>query len=328
MTLDTANTRISVIVPVYNAEAYLRQCVESILRQTDEDWELLLIDDGSTDGSTALCAELSARDRRIILYRQENAGVSAARNTGIRRATGAFLCFVDADDWVEPDYLAVLRRTLGDAQIAVCGVDGAENESLVSEQITLEQFRGAPSRYAKNVYLNCPCNRLFRRELIVGHDLAMPTGMKRGEDAFFMAAYLEQCSRVAVTDRVLYHYRVTPDSAMHRFYTGVCRDEKALMERQYAFFHPNGPHSLAPEEETAFRVWEYGKVLSVCRYIRQYAGSETERTQYLREWIGCPPVRRCLRHAPSTLGKKAATLRIASALGFRGVCVRLMSRLR
>lgn len=107
---------ISVIIPVYNVEKYLRRCVESVMLQTYKDIEILLIDDGSTDGSGQICDELAYKDRRIHVFHKENGGVSSARNLGIERACGDYICFVDSDDWIDIDYfenaIPVLKRSI------------------------------------------------------------------------------------------------------------------------------------------------------------------------------------------------------------------------
>ena len=99
---------ISVIVPIYNAEAYLAQCVESILAQEYRNFELVLINDGSTDSSGEICKRYAEQDRRISVITQENGGAAKARNTGIHVAVGNYIVFVDADDWVDADYLSIL----------------------------------------------------------------------------------------------------------------------------------------------------------------------------------------------------------------------------
>ena len=106
------NERISVIVPVYNGEKYLPICMKSLLEQTYRDLEILLVDDGSKDGSGALCDAYAAKDPRVRVIHQENQGVSGARNTGLDHATGAYVTFVDGDDYVEADYLERLHRNL------------------------------------------------------------------------------------------------------------------------------------------------------------------------------------------------------------------------
>ena len=114
---------ISIIVPVYRTEAWLEKCVCSVLAQTDGNWELILVDDGSPDGSGALCDRLSEEDVRIRTVHQENAGVSAARNRGLEEARGAYAVFLDSDDWVDADYLERLRawQKESGAELVVCG---------------------------------------------------------------------------------------------------------------------------------------------------------------------------------------------------------------
>ena len=103
---------ISVIVPVYNTVNYVRYCVESILSQTMKDFELILVDDGSSDGSEKICDEYSKNNLNVISLHQKNKGVSAARNLGIEMASGDYIVFVDSDDWVESDYLEILLRNM------------------------------------------------------------------------------------------------------------------------------------------------------------------------------------------------------------------------
>ena len=104
--------KVSVIVPVYNVEKYLRQCLDSILQQTYQNLEILIINDGSTDGSDAICREYLEKDERISYFAKENTGISDTRNVGIRQATGEYVTFVDSDDWIEKTYIEELYDKL------------------------------------------------------------------------------------------------------------------------------------------------------------------------------------------------------------------------
>ena len=112
---------ISVIVPVYKAEAYLADCIDSILNQTFSDLEVILVDDGSPDGCGAICDAYAAREPRVSVLHQENQGQAAARNHALPLAKGEWICFVDSDDTVEPEYVQVLMEILGDGDMAMCG---------------------------------------------------------------------------------------------------------------------------------------------------------------------------------------------------------------
>ena len=113
--------KVSVIVPVFNVEKYLRQCLDSILQQTYQNLEIIIINDGSTDGSDAICREYAGKDSRISYFAKENTGISDTRNVGIRQATGEYVTFVDSDDWVEHTYVEELHDKLKayDADIAI-----------------------------------------------------------------------------------------------------------------------------------------------------------------------------------------------------------------
>lgn len=131
---------ISVIVPVYNVERYLRRCVDSILHQTYQDLEILLVDDGSTDASGAICDEYAAQEERVTAVHQKNGGLSAARNAGLERAQGTYLCFVDSDDFLDSRMLETLCRDLQeqDADVAVVGFRMFEREEeLAPAELTV-----------------------------------------------------------------------------------------------------------------------------------------------------------------------------------------------
>lgn len=298
---------ISIVIPVYNCAPYLDACLQSLQAQTWQNWETVLVDDGSRDGSAELCDAWAAKDPRIQVLHQKNAGVSAARNAGIEAAHGAYLAFVDGDDRVEPEYLEVLYRTLGHTQMAVCCVYDLSdwNEKVREELVPLDIFRASPSRYANPVYTNYPCNKLFLTRLIRDNRIVFPVGVRRCEDAYFVQDYLLCCQAISVCTRKLYHYDQHEGSAMHRFYAGVCDDEIPLMQRQYELFHSSGPHSLEKSEEDAFQCWQYGKILGILRYILQYAPDRTTALAQTQRLMDVPLVRRSMLAPPPGTGKKA-----------------------
>lgn len=276
---------ISVIVPVYQAQAYLSVCIDSLLAQTFRKWELLLIDDGSTDASPQICDTYAAKDTRVQVTHQKNQGVSTARNVGIAQARGDYLAFVDADDWVEPCFLQRLLDVIGPAQMALCGVADAAPFSPSLERFTRQQMQVQPSRYAQLVYTNYAINKLYRRELLLPDGPRFDTSMKRGEDAAFVAACLQKCDTIAACPDILYHYRVNEASATHRFYEGICRDEDKLWNAQRALF---APEQMSADEKIWFDRWSYGKIISVLRYIAAYAPSPAVRGRYMANFLQDP----------------------------------------
>lgn len=202
---------ISIIVPVYNSEKTLSRCVKSLQAQTETELEILLVDDGSTDGSGDLCDAFAQADKRIQVIHKENNGVSSARNAGIRKAQGDYVQFVDSDDYVDPAYCRSMREALeqGGGRLAVCGYHhhyvGADVEKLpVREMDLLDLYGGG--------FLNMPWNKLFLRE---GLGL-FPEDLSLGEDLLFNLEYLRWClgeagggkkpSWLLLVEKPLHHY--------------------------------------------------------------------------------------------------------------------------
>ena len=206
------NPLISIIVPVYNAEKYLSRCVGSILEQTFKDFELILVDDGSSDNSGALCDKYALKDKRIRVISKENGGVSSARNMGLDIAKGKYVTFIDSDDWVDKNYLKALLEPMEkyDVQLVVgsfetrgsrCSVQGLESK-LINFALLNEEERFIA--YTKN--LSGPCVKLFLLEVINKNDLRFPINIHYGEDSLFVKKYLRQCKSIYTIQDVIYFY--------------------------------------------------------------------------------------------------------------------------
>ena len=204
---------ISVIVPVYNVEGYLEDCLESLLAQTYPSFEILLIDDASRDNSGAICDAYAARDSRVqVVHFPENRGPSAARNEGIRRARGAYISFVDADDRAEPDLLEKLYEILAeaDADVSVCGAEGIALGSGPAAVYTREE---AIRCLARGVPFNLvPWGKLYRTELVKGS--LFREDIFYSEDLLFLYSVLKQARRVSYRPDALYHYTQREGSQM------------------------------------------------------------------------------------------------------------------
>lgn len=204
---------ISVIVPIYKVEAYLRPCVDSILRQTYTNMEIILVDDGSPDHCGAICDEYAAKDSRIKVIHKENGGLSDARNAGMAVSTGEYLSFVDSDDLLPSDALQVMMDiALRENAELVIGGHARFEEEPASEIAGSGAVRLMNSEEAMADMLKNGCAswaRLYRREIHI--DIPFPKG-EINEDEAIVLRILENCSRVAITDTVVYHYRCRPES--------------------------------------------------------------------------------------------------------------------
>ena len=229
---------ISVIVPIYKVEAYLRPCVESILAQTHANLQVILVDDGSPDGCPAICDEFAARDARVQVIHKANGGLSDARNAGLDVATGDWIGFVDSDDSVEPGMFATLLAAAQgqDAQIAVCNFaeyDDATGERLWERGVKAAQTLGARQALVLLMYddelQNYAWNKLFQRRLWQG--VRFPVGQKY-EDVNTTYKLVERARRVALIPDVLYNYRLRATSIVgSRSFDGELDCVMANMQR-------------------------------------------------------------------------------------------------
>ena len=257
---------ISIVVPIYNGENYIEDCLKSILVQTYEDWELILIDNASEDNSLRVCKEYAAKDDRIQVLRQHNnMGVSVARNLGIEKARGEFITFIDIDDWIEEDYLEKLYviQCKNKADVVICGYQKAfdkDRQELqegfkkkgVTQKENRESFQNATQgsysvqvyqteEYLEHYFLegNTHCwGVLYERQLLDG--VQFPKGITIGEDMLFLLEIAQKANTLAVTDYMGYHYYINEAGAMKKKFTisymdQICCWEKALQRIEESY---------------------------------------------------------------------------------------------
>ncbi len=217
---------VSVIVPVYNAEMALNQCVDSVLCQTFKDFELILIDDGSVDNCPCICDEYAQIDPRVMVIHKENQGVSAARNDGLDVASGTYITFVDSDDYVSSNYLSALVEGVKNDFDFVCAAktniysDRQLSDKKPAFELDLTQEIGS-SYYNKLAGYTSPWMKLFKREIIMEHNIRFNPAVHYGEDTAFVYEYLSYCKRIKQIPDCVYFYRVYEGSAAHKFQKGI-----------------------------------------------------------------------------------------------------------
>jgi len=215
--------KLSIIVPVYKVEPYLPKCIDSILAQTFTDFELILIDDGSPDGCPRICDEYAAKDERIVVIHQENAGVSAARNAGLDAANGEYIGFVDSDDWIEPEMYEVMVASAieNDSDLVFCSwFDNSPDGSQISNRlfsdipcvVSVDDFyRGLFS--APRTVAGSSCNKIFRKSEI--RDSFSRT-IRICEDNLFVAEFISRDTRISYVPGNYYHVFARPESATRK----------------------------------------------------------------------------------------------------------------
>lgn len=215
------NPIISIVVPVYNVEKYLHCCIDSILSQTYTDFELILIDDGSKDKSGIICDEYSKKDERIRVSHKANGGVSAARNSGIDKAKGKYIVFIDADDWIRTDYLAQFMEHVSDADLLIayykyvgCIPDAKQ---LDIEDITRMAAISIDEMFRIPFLMTAPWAKMYRTDIIKENGIRFNENLIWGEDMCFVSDYLCRSNGFSLIDNVGYMYRCFNGSAINKY---------------------------------------------------------------------------------------------------------------
>ncbi len=197
---------ISVIVPVYNVEKYIRNCLDSIINQTYKDLEIILVDDGSTDNSGVICDEYAQKDKRIKVIHKENGGQSTARNVGLKNATGEFIGFVDSDDTIESNAYEKLISAIDGVDLAICGHNVITDITVTTKSKGEENFLDEEGLWQEifGRLNNAVWNKLFRRDLI--KDIKFDPNFAHGEDLIFNILYLKNAKNGKFIDLPLYNY--------------------------------------------------------------------------------------------------------------------------
>lgn len=296
----------SVIVPVYNLQKYVRECIESVLTQTCPDFELIIVDDGSKDSSPDICAEYAAQDTRIKFIRKENQGVNAARKTGLMAAQGEYVVFVDGDDFIEPTLLEKVKTALTNSEAEiVCYdynvyTDGKKIPQMnfnIKEQyydcksLQNEVFRWLITaqngeRFSPNIW-----NKAFKRELLLPIQMDLPDYVIMGEDSCISYVCIYRAKSMCVIADRLYNYRTTENSITHQRKKALSWDEPLWRAQFYAKYIPLDEgdfcaqiaritvHSLY---NVAFSVFKVKKYKAAKKEIKEQL-SRTEYAAYLKE---------------------------------------------
>ena len=217
--------KISVIIPVYKVERYLDKCIESVVNQTHKNLEIILVDDGSPDNSPAICDEWAKKDSRIKVIHKENGGVSSARNLGIDEATGEYVCFVDSDDWVEPDYaeslLFRLKQDGTDCAVCnfyICGERKKGFNKIDDAVINFKSFSGEKVTFFSSWIFNPTCNKMYKTKILKQNSIRFREDIHFGEDQIFFSEVLLVCHSASVVSKALYNYNIAASVATKVFW--------------------------------------------------------------------------------------------------------------
>lgn len=225
--------KVSVIVPIYNAQKYIHKCVKSIINQTYKNLEIILVNDGSTDKSDEICQQLSTIDNRIIVLNESNLGVSAARNFGLEKASGNFITFIDIDDYIENSYIKELLDCLmkNKVDISYCSaLSENENGEILNVEYNNDYLISSPDYDWNSEYSHCVVRgALYRRSVI--KKIRFDEDLSVGEDTLFFAKAINNSQKIYCLKDALYHYVIYNFSVSHGKFDKKKMDEIVSWKR-------------------------------------------------------------------------------------------------
>lgn len=293
---------LSIIIPVYNAEKTLARCVDSLTGQelTDGTLEIILVDDGSTDDSPALCDAYAGRDSRIQVIHQPNAGVSAARNAGLERAVGQYIQFVDSDDSVDESYCDLLCRAArekGSDFVITCCRENWDGVIKVIHTPTrdMDQWREHPDLFMElylNGLINVPHCKLYRRDKIRA---GFPEEYSMGEDLLFNYAYLEGVDHVTALDVEGYNMFCSRTSLSHRYRDMLFSNAMLLHDASGAFFARAFPGRYDQKKLERMLMTSLRRIAGML--VMHSQAPRAEKIADLRGWMRDERIRKALREA-------------------------------
>lgn len=268
----TTQPKISIIIPVYNAEEHIQKCIESIVSQNFLDFECLVINDGSTDNSIKIAKEIVQDDNRFIFFEKNNGGQSSARNLGLDHIQGGYISFIDSDDYISPDFLSLMYNQIikDDADICVCNVACVDfNGNEVSKIIN-----NVPSYYEKDDYYlshktitSFMCDKLFKSNVF--SNLRFNTNLRTHEDIYIAFEILYK-KKITQVDKALYKYLQRPGSVSKSLHPTTFSNRVKIKNKYLSFYKKNRLIDYDYLVYTYLRSFVFNVIVETARYSKDY----------------------------------------------------------
>lgn len=273
---------ISVVVPIYNGEKYLEECIDSIAKNDYKNIEIIIVDDGSADNSLKVANKLSQSDKRIKVIHQENAGVSSARNKGLANAKGEYITFIDTDDFIVKDYISYYYNLIkeNNVEIALTPMprkfnEQTKNDIPIKEQDSIEIWSGKETA-KQMLYYNiviAPWNKMISMKLIKDNNLQFDTSLAFGEGFNFSMDCFQRAKKVVVGHRKVYQYRVdNPNSVMTKFSLNLVNGSINAQKRIQ--------NNLVEKTKDMINACNYANWHTYCDCLNTFIGSKTKKQYY------------------------------------------------
>lgn len=282
------DVKVSVIIPVYNGEKYVKRCVESVLSQSNVDMEVIVIDDGSQD-NTGFVLKQYDDNERVRVFTQKNKGVSEARNEGIRYSTGKYIVFVDADDILLPDTLCERIDNSEGYDLLISGfemlyADGKQENRLPcnsSEEISMAEALRMISPLVRNKYQGYLFNKVFLREIITCNDIRFDNNIAYGEDRLFVGEYIIHCERICLNADMVYRYELNDSGAI----SDTCDITKNNQDKILTEFYglEKVKNLVKQYDKRIYRAFEYFEFRQAIRFLKRTDETAIRLKKYCRK---------------------------------------------
>ena len=266
---------VSVVIPIYNAETYLKKCINSIIRQTYKNIEIITVNDGSKDSSLLILQDYQKKDKRIKIIDKENEGVSRTRNRGIEEAKGNFIVFVDSDDYVEKDLIEILMKNRNQKAFHICTYfretmkkNGVKIEEVLYEDKQDQMFK---NKDFLNLYkaglMNSPYCKLYERDILIKNNIRFNPNISLGEDLIFNLTYLKYVTDIKYTNKALYHYiKRENESLSTKYISNMLEVQKTIYYHLSDFCYQN----LENNEEELKEIHQIGLYCMLTAVSNEY----------------------------------------------------------
>ena len=268
--------KISVILPVYKVEAYIHQCMDTVLNQTYSNLEIILVDDGSPDNCGKICDEYAAKDARVIVIHKKNGGAPAARNDALKIATGDWIAYVDPDDWIETnafeEAIKVAKRDNSDIVIFNTYINDGKNQKemqafpddfvtddkKIIHGMQLSSLSKDYTPFLQNWSQGFPWDKIYRASFMKEHSILWPTNVKANDDVIYTIHAFQFAEKISYLNKTFYHYRVNPESIGHKYMPDrvkVDHDIYMEMVRIRDMYHLGEDYNMALYARIIRNVW-------------------------------------------------------------------------
>ena len=285
------NDKVSVIIPVYKAEAYLGKCLDSVLAQIYENIEIILVDDGSPDCCPIICDKYAKEDSRVIAVHKTNGGASSARNIGLERASGKYICFVDSDDFLPQNSIYDLVGSLDsngtDYAAGICAIkETGTFKNHIDTDVVID-FEENPEElllYITHAGSYSPYAKIYLSELIKKNNIRFDENLKCSEDALFIRTYLKYCKKISLVSKVVYEYTTANESSLSKKgYTEFCAYYAKKMKALESLCDTLKAEQHIKESFIYERAI-HGLYISIMHYMNHWK-SKDERKEYIQKTI-------------------------------------------